>query len=79
MKFVETCGRLLNVDDITEISYLDIPGHAEIIIEQKRKLRKDFCKPFKNMNTLRSGTRRLGRGTEKIRSTGAKTKPIMVR
>ena len=35
MKFVETCGRLLNVDDITEIKYLDIPGDAEIIIEKK--------------------------------------------
>lgn len=35
MKFVETCGRLINVDDITEISYLGIPGKAEIIIEKK--------------------------------------------
>lgn len=35
MKFVETCGRLLNVDDITEIKYLVIPGDAEIIIEKK--------------------------------------------
>ena len=35
MKFVETCGRLLNIDDITEISYLDMPCNAEIIIEKK--------------------------------------------
>lgn len=35
MKFVETCGRLINVDDITEISYLGIPGDAKIIIEKK--------------------------------------------
>lgn len=35
MKFVETCGRLLNVDDITEIGLEGLPGEQKIRIEKK--------------------------------------------
>ena len=35
MKFVETCGRLINVDDITEISLEGLPSEQKIRIEKK--------------------------------------------